>query len=159
MAFPSATRLGKRIVNYPDESVPVVSSTDWLGWFSKDPKHDVSRKLTHIFLTLICPSQIKNYLLTLFPILTWITRYSKLVYGQRELELHWYSTQILVGWVEMLSLVWPSDWSSYPRECLMHRWIVRQSVRVFVLKSLWSLLLCPPSTDFTHLSLVCSSIV
>ena len=49
MVFPSAKRLGKRIVNYLDEPVPVISSTNWLGGFYKDPKQDVSRKLNHVF--------------------------------------------------------------------------------------------------------------
>jgi hypothetical protein len=76
----------KRIVNCPEEPVPVISSTNWLGWFYKNPKQDVSRKLSHIFHILIRPSQIKDYLLSLFPILTWITRYSQLIHGELELE-------------------------------------------------------------------------
>ena len=80
-------QLYKRIVNFPEESVPVISSTNWLGWFYKNPKQDVSRKLNHVFLILIHPSQIKDYLLSLFPILTWITRYSQLIYGELEFEL------------------------------------------------------------------------
>ena len=87
MAFPSAKRLGKRIIDYPEETVPVISSPNWLGWFFKDPKQDVSRKFGHIFHILIRPSQIKDYLLSLFPILTWITRYSQLIYRELELRL------------------------------------------------------------------------
>jgi len=59
MAFNSAQRLGKRIVDYPEETVPVISSTNWLGRFHKNPTQ-----------------YIKDYLLALFPILTWITRYN-----------------------------------------------------------------------------------
>ena len=87
MAFPYAKRLGKRIIDYPEESVPVISSTNWLGWFYKNPTQDVSRKFNHVFHILIRPSQIKDYLIGLFPILTWITRYSQLNYGELELEL------------------------------------------------------------------------
>ena len=87
MAIPSAKRLGKHIINYPEESVPVISSTNWLRWFYNDPIRDVRRMLSHIFHILIRPSQIKAYLFSLFPILTWITRYSQLVCGELELEL------------------------------------------------------------------------
>ena len=81
MVFPSTKRLGKRIVNYPEDSVPVISSTNWVGW--KDPRRDVSRKFIHVsFHILIRPFQIKDYLFSLFPILTWITRYSQLTYGE-----------------------------------------------------------------------------
>ena len=88
MAFPFAKRLGKYIVNHPEESVPVISSTNWLGWFYNDSTQDVSRKFNYVFyIILIRPSQIKDYLLSLFPILTWITRYSQLIYRKFELEL------------------------------------------------------------------------
>ena len=88
MAFPYAKRLGKRIIDYhPEESVPVISSTDWLGWFYKNPTQDVSRRFGHVFHILIRPFQIKDYFLSLFPILTWITRYSQPIYGELELEL------------------------------------------------------------------------
>jgi sodium-independent sulfate anion transporter 11 len=88
MAFPSASRLGKRFVDYPEETVPVISSTYWLPWFFENPIQKVSRKFNHIIHILICLSQVKSYLLGLFPILTWITRYSQLIYIELELELH-----------------------------------------------------------------------
>jgi solute carrier family 26 (sodium-independent sulfate anion transporter), member 11 len=90
MAFPPVKRLGKRIVDYPEETVPVISSTDWLGQFYKNPIQDVSRKFIHVFhiLNLIRPYQTKDYLLSIFPIVTWITRYSQLIYRELELELH-----------------------------------------------------------------------
>ena len=87
MAFLSAKRLGKRIIDYPEETVPVISPTSWLGWFYKDPKQDVSKKFDLVIHILIRPSQIKDYLVSLFPILTWITRYSQLIYREFELEL------------------------------------------------------------------------
>ena len=87
MAFPSAKRLGKRIIDYPEETVPVISSTNWLGWFYKNPTQDVSRKFNHVFHILIRPFQIKDYLLSLFPILTWITSYSQFIYEELELDL------------------------------------------------------------------------
>jgi sodium-independent sulfate anion transporter 11 len=89
MVFPSALsakRLGKRIIGYPEETVPVISSTNWLAWFYKNPLQDVSRKFNLLYI-LIRPFQIKAYLLSLFPILTWITRYSQLIYRELELEL------------------------------------------------------------------------
>ena len=86
MAFRSAKRLGKRIIDYPEETVPVISSTNWLGGFYKDPLQDVSRKFNDVFHSLTRPFQIKDYLLSLFPILTWITRYSQLIYRELELE-------------------------------------------------------------------------
>ena len=49
MAFSSAKRLGKRIIDYPEESVPVISSTNWLGWFYNNPTQDVSRKSNNVF--------------------------------------------------------------------------------------------------------------
>ncbi|KAJ7684959.1 sulfate transporter family-domain-containing protein [Mycena polygramma] len=55
----TATRLSKRVVAYPEESVPYISTKDYLGRFVKDPRRPVA-----------------NYLLSLFPILSWITRYN-----------------------------------------------------------------------------------
>jgi len=78
MAFPSAKRLGKRIIDYPEETVPVISSTNWFGQFYKDPKQN-----------------IKDYLLSLFPILTWITRYN----------VGWLSGDVIAGLTVGLVLV------------------------------------------------------
>ncbi|KAF8212470.1 sulfate permease [Mycena galopus ATCC 62051] len=55
----TATRLAKRVVAYPDNPVPYVSSRDYLGRFVQDPRRPAI-----------------NYLLSLFPILTWIGRYN-----------------------------------------------------------------------------------
>ncbi|KAJ6547336.1 sulfate permease [Mycena capillaripes] len=55
----TATRLAKRVVAYPENSVPYISSKDYVGRFVKDPRRPVA-----------------NYLLSLFPILSWITRYN-----------------------------------------------------------------------------------
>ena len=88
MVFPSAKRLAKHIVNYPEETVPVISSTNWLGWFYKNPSQDVNRKFNHVFkfhILILWAFQIKDYLLSLFPILTWMPRYSQLTYGELEL--------------------------------------------------------------------------
>ncbi|KAF4576856.1 hypothetical protein EYR36_000546 [Pleurotus pulmonarius] len=55
----TAKRLGKRIIGYPENTVPVISSRDWVRGLVKDPKRDVI-----------------DYLLSLFPIIGWITRYN-----------------------------------------------------------------------------------
>ncbi|KAF7295120.1 Sulfate permease [Mycena indigotica] len=54
----SVQRLAKRIVRYPEDSVAYVSTRDYVGRFVKDPRRPVA-----------------NYLLSLFPILSWIGRY------------------------------------------------------------------------------------
>ncbi|KAJ7273488.1 sulfate permease [Mycena haematopus] len=55
----TAKRLAKRVVAYPENSVPYVSSREYLGRFVQDPRRPAI-----------------NYVLSLFPILTWITRYN-----------------------------------------------------------------------------------
>ncbi|KAJ6550210.1 sulfate transporter N-terminal domain with GLY motif-domain-containing protein [Mycena capillaripes] len=54
-----AIRLAKRVVAYPENSVPSIFSRNYLGCFVKNPRRP-----------------IVNYLLSLFPILSWITRYN-----------------------------------------------------------------------------------
>ncbi|KAJ7940868.1 sulfate transporter family-domain-containing protein [Mycena leptocephala] len=66
----TAKRLAKRVVAYPEHSVPYISSKDYLGRFVKDPRRPIA-----------------NYLLSLFPILTWITRYN----------LGWLSGDLVAG--------------------------------------------------------------
>ncbi|KAJ8078541.1 Sulfate permease 2 [Marasmius tenuissimus] len=52
--------LGKRAIGYPEEIVPVVSTKDWFGRvFNRDPRR-----------------QVVNYATSIFPILTWISRYN-----------------------------------------------------------------------------------
>ncbi|KAF8803541.1 sulfate permease [Phlegmacium glaucopus] len=70
MAFPSAKRLGKRIIGYPETTIPTISTTDWFGQFTHNP-------IQHI----------KDYFVSLFPILTWITRYN----------LGWLSGDVIAG--------------------------------------------------------------
>ncbi|KAA1471250.1 sulfate permease [Dentipellis sp. KUC8613] len=55
----SAKRFGKRIIGYPEEKIPVISSKDWIRNLSKDPKGDAI-----------------DYVKRLFPIFGWITRYN-----------------------------------------------------------------------------------
>ncbi|ESK85900.1 sulfate permease [Moniliophthora roreri MCA 2997] len=55
----TAKNLGKRIIGYPEEIVPVASATDWLARFVRNP------------LPIV-----KEYIISLFPIITWITRYN-----------------------------------------------------------------------------------
>ncbi|RDB24002.1 putative sulfate permease C3H7.02 [Hypsizygus marmoreus] len=55
----TAKRLGKRFIGYPEKSVPVVSSADWVKQYATNPKRHVI-----------------DYLLGLFPILTWLPRYN-----------------------------------------------------------------------------------
>lgn len=52
MSFATTTkRLGKRIIGYPEETVPVISSKDWLGRFVRNPKQPVrSIYLPHVSL-------------------------------------------------------------------------------------------------------------
>ncbi|KAF7359536.1 Sulfate permease [Mycena sanguinolenta] len=56
----TAKRLTKRVVGYPEDSVPYISSKDYLARYVRDP--DVLFAI--------------NYVLSLFPILTWISRYN-----------------------------------------------------------------------------------
>lgn len=57
--YRKAKKLGKRIIGYNDDSVPVVSVAHWIRNLSPDPKRDVVR-----------------YVESLFPITGWITRYN-----------------------------------------------------------------------------------
>ncbi|KAJ6546457.1 sulfate permease [Mycena vulgaris] len=55
----TTTRLAKRIVAYPESEVPYISTKDYLGRFVKNPRRPVV-----------------NYLWSLFPIFSWISRYN-----------------------------------------------------------------------------------
>ncbi|KAJ7349479.1 sulfate permease [Mycena albidolilacea] len=55
----TATRLAKRIVAYPENSVPYISTREYVGRYAQDPRRPIA-----------------NYLLSLFPILSWIGRYN-----------------------------------------------------------------------------------
>ncbi|KAK7693192.1 hypothetical protein QCA50_002758 [Cerrena zonata] len=52
-------KFGKRVIGH-QETVPVVSVKEWTSHLSHDPK-----------------SEVREYFQSLFPILGWITRYSK----------------------------------------------------------------------------------
>ncbi|KAF8991829.1 sulfate permease [Cyathus striatus] len=65
-----AKELGKRAIGYPENAIPVISSKDWLSKFIVNP---------------IQP--IKNYVISLFPILTWISRYN----------LGWFTGDVISG--------------------------------------------------------------
>ncbi|OBZ75180.1 hypothetical protein A0H81_04563 [Grifola frondosa] len=54
-----AKNIGRRIIGYPEENVPVVSVADWFRGLSSDPKRDVL-----------------HYFVSMFPIFGWITRYN-----------------------------------------------------------------------------------
>ncbi|THH13348.1 hypothetical protein EW146_g6854 [Bondarzewia mesenterica] len=54
-----AKKYGKRVIGYPDDSVPVVSSRDWVRNLSKNPKREAI-----------------DYIKRLFPIFSWISRYN-----------------------------------------------------------------------------------
>ncbi|KAF5391310.1 hypothetical protein D9757_002089 [Collybiopsis confluens] len=56
---PSPKRLGKKIIGYPEQVVPVVSVKDWLLPFTQNP-------VQHVI----------NYFYRLFPIIGWISRYN-----------------------------------------------------------------------------------
>ncbi|TRM58869.1 sulfate permease [Schizophyllum amplum] len=66
----SAKRFGKRAIAYPEDTVPVISTGDWLRERSFDPK-----------------TAVGDYLSSLFPILGWITRYN----------LGWLSGDVIAG--------------------------------------------------------------
>ncbi|KAG6920007.1 hypothetical protein DXG01_013356 [Tephrocybe rancida] len=55
----SAKRVGKKIIGYPEDIVPVVSVKDWVQDQTSNPKQ-----------------RVIDYLISLFPILQWITRYN-----------------------------------------------------------------------------------
>lgn len=59
MSLSSVKRLGKRIVDHPEETVPVASVTEWVGNLTSNPVQ-----------------RVKEYLISLFPIFGWITRYN-----------------------------------------------------------------------------------
>ncbi|KAE9410740.1 sulfate permease [Gymnopus androsaceus JB14] len=59
MASESVKELGKKIIDYPEETVPVVSVKDWSSQFFKSP---------------VWPAI--NYVRRLFPIVGWIARYN-----------------------------------------------------------------------------------
>ncbi|KAF9483785.1 sulfate permease [Pholiota conissans] len=59
MSVQYAKRLGKRVIGYPETTVPVASSVDFVAQIFKDPV-----------------DKIRNYLISLFPILTWIRNYN-----------------------------------------------------------------------------------
>jgi sodium-independent sulfate anion transporter 11 len=57
--IPTAKRYGKRIIDYPEEVVPVVGVKEWVGQYTSNPIR-----------------RVQNYVLSLFPVLSWITRYN-----------------------------------------------------------------------------------
>jgi len=60
MAFTDTLKnAGKTIIEYPDEDVPVPSTAEWLRKQTRDPKR-----------------RVIDYVVNLFPILGWITRYN-----------------------------------------------------------------------------------
>ena len=80
-ASASLTTPKKRSLWYPLQTVFVGSTRIlnkmWVGSLTK----------SSIFWYVL-PSHVKAYLLSLFPILTWITRYSQFIYRELKLELH-----------------------------------------------------------------------
>ncbi|KAG6813355.1 hypothetical protein H0H92_011903 [Tricholoma furcatifolium] len=55
----SAKRIGKKIIGYPEQSVPVVSIKDWVDDHTSNSKQ-----------------RVIDYVVSLFPIFQWITRYN-----------------------------------------------------------------------------------
>ncbi len=73
----TAKRLGKRIIGYPEEIVPVVSSKDYVLQYTENPGKRVRMHFSNAeSYSCICV-QVVNYFVSLFPILGWITRYSE----------------------------------------------------------------------------------
>ncbi|KAF8232378.1 sulfate permease [Tricholoma matsutake] len=55
----SAKELGKRVIGYPQQTVPVVSAADWVSQYISNPRQ-----------------RITTYFLSLFPIISWAPRYN-----------------------------------------------------------------------------------
>ncbi|KAF8892628.1 sulfate transporter family-domain-containing protein [Infundibulicybe gibba] len=68
MATATAKRLGKRIIDYPEDAVPVVSSTEWTKPYTSNPRD-------------------RSYFVSLFPIFGWISRYN----------LGWFTGDVIAG--------------------------------------------------------------
>ncbi|KAJ7470535.1 sulfate transporter family-domain-containing protein [Mycena latifolia] len=66
----TTTRLAKRVVAYPEGTVPYISTKEYLGRFVQNPRRP-----------------IVNYLRSLFPIFSWISRYN----------LGWLSGDVIAG--------------------------------------------------------------
>jgi sodium-independent sulfate anion transporter 11 len=77
MAAAAATKLVKNTVHY-EEEVPTVSAKSYLAGIASHPGQKVclSPNPSLIVLALIHRAQITNYLTSLFPIFSWITRYN-----------------------------------------------------------------------------------
>ncbi|KAI5823724.1 sulfate permease [Schizophyllum commune Tattone D] len=66
----AAKKFGKRVIAYPEETVPVISTKDWFKERSFDPK-----------------SAVTTYIASLFPIVGWLSRYN----------LGWLSGDVIAG--------------------------------------------------------------
>ncbi|EGN96006.1 hypothetical protein SERLA73DRAFT_170446 [Serpula lacrymans var. lacrymans S7.3] len=74
----TAKRLGKRAVDYPDETAPIVSVKDYVQSLSRNPKREAI-----------------NYVISIFPIFGWITRYN----------LGWLTGDLIAGFTVGMVLV------------------------------------------------------
>jgi sodium-independent sulfate anion transporter 11 len=96
-------RYGKQVIGRPEETIPVVGVKEWISQYTSNP---VQRVRYYSFLYVECSlpnkAQVKDYLLTLFPILTWITRYSECLTGNLRSPTSLY--QILAGFLVILLL-------------------------------------------------------
>ena len=89
MSIPTAKRYGKQIIGYPEEVVPVVTVNEWVTQYTSNPIQRVRHRLvSHLPSPFADNSQVRDYLLSLFPILTWIGRYSTFML------LRWLSTHV-----------------------------------------------------------------
>nr|GAT61246.1 sulfate permease [Mycena chlorophos] len=66
----TAERIAKRIVNYPDDPIPTVTTKQYIARYTPNPRRAVV-----------------DYVLSLFPILTWISRYN----------LGWFTGDVIAG--------------------------------------------------------------
>lgn len=72
----SAKELGKRVIGYPQQTVPVVSAADWVSQYTSNPRQRVCFCPTLCFIFFAYTYQITTYFLSLFPIISWAPRYS-----------------------------------------------------------------------------------
>lgn len=52
--------IGKQIIEYPEDAVPVVSTKDWVRGLSRDPVRDVSHclSISTVYMSLHCCSSV-----------------------------------------------------------------------------------------------------
>lgn len=149
----SAKRAIKQFVGHPEEHVPVVSTRDWTKNLSKDPLNDVGHiPSPPIYPYSLIQQQAIGYVTSLFPIFSWIGRYSETCQARSALPSLTHVPMQTSGGQAVISLP-ESQLGSFSshKVCRMPR-----SVSVFGLPERSSthfdprLLPCPPNMVFIH---------